>query len=210
MSDRRDLCTLDDVVARIPGYTAGEDDDIDALLADLITQESRDFVETCGREIISIDSDEPVTRTFDLDSSTIMRGKLPIGDAAAIATVELFDYDGSTSLGVIDPTLYVLLPRIRDDWEPYRRLWFPPRPLQTPLLLAPGRTLALTGAYGFPAVPTTVTRAVATLVVFRYLNDVAPAGTDLADAADRAEFNLAASLKVALDTRDRLRGAPFA
>jgi hypothetical protein len=50
-----------------------------------------------------------------------------------------------------------------------------------------------------------VRRAVATLVLMRYLNDTAAIGTALSDAANRAELNLAGSLKAALDTRDRFR-----
>jgi hypothetical protein len=203
----RALCALLDVTKRVPGYEPGDDETVDDILNDLIVQESRDFVETTGREIVAMSSGP---RVFDLTVSMIGRRSLPIGDAASITQVELFDYDGTTSLGVIASNLYVLQPRVRDDWQPIRRLWFPYRPVSAPVLLAPGRTLEITATWGFPAIPDTVRRAVATLVIFRYLNDAAAAGTVFADAANREDFNLGASLKVALDARDRLGPASFA
>lgn len=203
----RDLCTLDDVTKRTPGYSTGDDTETDATLSALITQESRDFVEACGREIVAMSSGP---RTFDLTTSMIERRQLRIGDAAAVAQVELFDYDDSTSLGVIDPSLYVLYPRVRDDWEPIRRIMFPYRPMSSALMLAPGRTLHVTATWGFPQIPDTVKFAVATFVIFRYINDVAGAGTQLAEAINRPDFNLAASLRAAMDVRDRLSRGPFA
>jgi hypothetical protein len=203
----RDLCTLDDVTKRTPGYDAGDDTNTDATLAALITQESRDFVEACGREIVAMSTG---VRTFDLTNANVARRQLRIGDAAAVSQVELFDYDDATSLGVIAPSQYVLLPRVRDDWEPIRRIAFPYRPMSAALMLAPGRTLHLSGTWGFPLIPDTVKFAVATFVIFRYINDVAGAGTQLSDAINRPEFNLAASLRAAMDVRDRLSSGPFA
>lgn len=202
----RALCSLLDVCQRAPGYTAGDDPEIDETLNDLIVQESRDFVEATGREVVAMATGP---RTFDLTASNLTRRKIRVGDAATVSAVQLFDYDGTTSLGVIAANLYVLEPRIRDDWQPIRRIWFPYRPGNS-ILLAPGRTLVVTGTWGFPAIPDTVKRAVATLVIARYLTDTAEAGTAFSDAVNRAGFNFAGSIRAALDVRDRLSTPPFA
>lgn len=207
LPDPRSLCTLADVIQRVPGYDLGDDQDTDEALAALIIAESRDFMEVTGREITSMGDDDP--RIADLTASICQRRQMPIWDATTVTQIELFDFDGITSLGVIDPSLYILEPRVKEDWKPYNRLRFPYRPMST-LLLAPGRTIALTGTWGFPMIPATVTRAVATFVINRYLNDTAATGTAFADAANQAEYNLGSALRVAFDVRQRLMDAPFA
>jgi len=201
----RALCSLLDVIGRVPGYEAGDDNEIDDILSELILRESRDFVEVTGREIVAMSTG---VRVFDLTRSNLARRTVRIGDAAAVSQVELFDYDEATSLGVIASNLYVLEPRVRDDWQPIRRIRFPHRP-GSAILLAPGRTLKVTATWGFPAIPQTVRTAVASLVIWRYVNDVAAEGTSFADAVNRVEFNFAQSLRVALDVRDRLAGPTF-
>lgn len=219
MADRRDLCTLADIAERTPGYEIGDDQATDAALADFITKESRDFMEVTRREITSItdDGEDGSTRTFDVDWIVVEERELLIGDCAEVTDVVLKGQDG-TVLQTLDSTAWVLLPRVREDWEPVTSLLFPAFvtepaffsspaahngpsvPAESPLLLC-----EVTGTWGFPSVPDTVKRAVAVIVLLRYLNDAASVGTKLADAADRAELNLAGSLKAALDTRDRFR-----
>jgi|SRR5579862_17869 len=214
MADRRDLCTLDDIAERTPGYEIGDDDATDAALADFITTESRDFMEVTHREFTSI-TDGPSTRVFDIDWIVVEERELLIGDAAAVTDVVLKGQDG-TLLQTLDSSGWVELPRVREDWEPITSLSFPPLvsnpaffswpatqwgpfvPDENPRLLC-----EVTGTWGFPEVPKTVKRAVAVLVLLRYLNDVASVGTKLADAIDRTELNLAGGLKASLDTRDR-------
>jgi hypothetical protein len=214
--DRRDLCTLADIAERTPGYEIGDDDATDDALADFITKESRDFMEVTRREFTSI-GENPSTRTFDVDWIVVEDRELLIGDAAAITGVVLKGQDG-TVLQTLDESGWVLLPRVREDWEPVTSLYFPPLvtspaffswpavqfgpyvPIESPRLYC-----EVTGTWGFPAIPDTVKRAVAVIVLLRYLNDAASVGTKLADAADRAELNLAGSLRAAFDTRDRFR-----
>jgi len=203
------LCTLLDVAKRVPGYSIGEDGELDEILSDLIIQESADLEETTGREIAATDAG--VTRVFDLTPAIVSRRTLPVGDLTTATKVELFDYDETTSLGIIDPGLYVFTPRVRPrPWRPYTRLTFPYRPTGGPILLAPGRVVKITGTWGFPEIPTTIARAVAVFTIFRYLNDVAASGTPFAELASQEDVNLAASLRAALDARDRLRRGPFA
>lgn len=216
MADPRDLCTIDDVAERVPGYTIGDDPATDATLADFVTIESRDFMEEARREITPI-RPGPETRVFDVDWIVVEERDLLIGDANDVTAVVLKGQDG-TVLQTLDSSAWIDMPRVREDWEPITSIYFPPLvndpvffawpattwgphvPIESPRLVC-----EVTGRWGFPSVPLTVKRAVATLVLVRYLNDAAAVGTDLADAADRAELNLAGALKAALDTRDRFR-----
>jgi hypothetical protein len=195
------LCTLNDVILRVPGYDPGDEADTDAALNDFIVTESADFIETTGREILPKNAD--AFRIFELTATRVRRRSLPIGDVADVTQLELLDYDESTVLDTIDPSLYVLRPRDRAAWEPFRRLTFPYRPGSS-LLLAPGRTLKLTGTFGFPAIPATVRRSIATFVVVRYLNDSASAGTKFAELANQEDVDLGPAIRVALETRRRL------
>jgi hypothetical protein len=211
------LCTLDDVVERTPGYTAGDDTDVDAVLNELIIEESQDFLEVTGREIIAANDD--AVRVFELDWFVAEERELLIGDAATVTAVDFKQQDG-TLVQTLDASAWVKMPRVRKAWQPITSLAFPAGVASPAVLPHRGRNILgggslgdlhelaeVTGTWGYPAIPDTVKRAVATFVLFRYLNDVASAGTQLADLANKPEFNLAASLRVALDTRDRMRVA---
>jgi len=216
-TDPRDLCTIADVVERVPGYDVGQDTDVDATLQDFVTIESRDFLEATRREITPITPGPDITRVFDVDWIVAEERELMIGDAADTTAVVFKGQDG-TVLQTLDSSGWVELPRIREDWEPVTSLYFPPL-VNDPAFFAfpavqwgpyvpdenPRLICEVTGTWGFPEIPKTVTRAVATLVLARYLNDAAAVGTALADASDRAELNLAGSLKAAFDVRDRFR-----
>lgn len=195
----RDLCTLRDVFRLVPGFDPDDADNADIIetCANLISSESVSIMRETGREVVAIPASDP--RTFDLTHSICSRRSIPIGDAAAITQVELFDYDGTTSLGVVDPNLYILQPRVRETWQPYTRLRFPYRPTAVPLLLAPGRTLVLTGTWGFPTIPLDLRQACAKRVLLRYVADSANSGTRLADAIDDT-FSIGALLQSARDT----------
>lgn len=198
-----DLCRLADVVARVPGYNVGDDEQIDAVLAGLITQESRDFVETTHREILAKNTVNP--RVFEIDWIDVEDREVFIGDAAAVTGVVLQLQDGTvmqtlaSEAWVEDPR-----PQEREDWEPITSLRFPTR-VPNAALIAETMLVEVTGTWGFPKIPDTVRRAVATLVIFRYVSDVASAGTAFADAANQPEFDMAGALRVALNTRDRLK-----
>lgn len=197
----RALCTLIDVCKRLPGYEPGSDGEIDDILNDLIVQESRDFIDETKREITSRGDED--ARLFDLDYQSYYLRELWIGDNATVTAVELLEQDG-TLIQELDETAWTLLPRNREDWQPVHALAFPTR-VPAPATLRCSQVVSITGTWGFPAIPDTVRRAVATFVIFRYLNDVAVSGTRFAEFANTEEFNMSGSLRVALDVRSRLR-----
>lgn len=203
----RDLCSLTDVCALVPGYNAGDDTDTDSLLQTLITEQSRDVMERCGREVTPVTSGSSA-RLFDIDNAFLRRRKLKIGDAATVTAVELQDFQGNTTQ-TLASTDYTLLPRVREDWQPYGAVWFiPTTPALWPTFWGGGWPISygvvkVTGTWGFPNIPTTLREATARLVIVRYLNDVTSLGTQFANAADRNEFNVAASIRTALDAIDR-------
>lgn len=202
----RDLCTIADVKRYIPGYV--ENDDTEATLQALVTAESRSIHGQTSREFVAIAGANP--RIFDLPAATCVRRRLRIGDAAQVTSLELFDVDGSTSLGVVDASLYVLEPRIREEWEPHRLIAFPHRPGSVgPVQLAPGRSLHVTGTWGFPEIPPDIREACAKLVVVRYFADTAQAGTDLSDAIDPT-FNVGGLLRSALEAVESYSDPGFA
>lgn len=205
----RDLCTLADVYGYIPGFDPADPDNADtvAKLAALITSRSRSIHQDTSREFVAIAGTNP--RTFDLTAAIVQRRQMRIGDAVTISQVELFDYDGVTSLGIVEPSLYTPYPRVREEWEPIVRLKFPYRPSSSPLLLAPGRTLELTATWGFPSIPTDIREACAALVITTSLTDVAQAGTDLSDAVDPT-LNISGLIRNSLDTIQSYNAGGFA
>lgn len=197
----RDLCALADVVKLVPGYTAGSDTNTDAVLNELITEQSRDAMERCGREFKAVEASQPATRSFDFDETTWRRRKVWLGDVASVTSIATVDQQGN-AVETITSSNYVMLPRVREDWQPYYGVWFPPRS-STPANIYPGYVMNVSATWGFQSVPTTVKDAVARLVVVRYLNDVTFQGTQFSEAADRAAFNIAGSIRQALDALDR-------
>jgi hypothetical protein len=209
----RDLCTLRDVFRLVPGFDpddtdseGGDNSEIVETIANLIPAESQSIYKETGREFVAIAGADP--RTFDLTPSICRRRTMPIGDAADITTLELFDFDGVTSLGVVAPNLYVLEPRTREDWRPITRLRFPYRP-GTVLRIAPGRTLEITATWGFPLIPADLRQACAKRVLLRYVADSANAGTRLADALDDT-FNFGALLRSSKDVVKSYKAGAFA
>lgn len=175
----RDLCTLADVVKYAPGYRADDDTNGDQLLETLqalissesVTQLSR------GREFVAIADADP--RVFDLAVTHLRRRRLRIGDATVITTVTVVD-DGGATVETVAEGDWVGLPRVRQEWEPIRTLWFPPSS-SSPAQLGCGWTVEVAATWGFPAVPVNVREAVAKLVLVRYVTEVAPDGTSFAE-----------------------------
>jgi hypothetical protein len=206
----RDLCTLTDVCKLVPGYTAGTDTGTDATLNELITEQSRDAMEACGREFTPVEATQPALRAFDITETVYRTRKLRIGDMAAAPTsLDLYNVDGTLAQSLTSSS-YVLLPRVREDWQPYSTVWFRWDASVAATLWGMdgwwrggGLEARINATWGFPSVPTTVKDAVARLVIVRYLNDAASVGTQFADAADRVSFNIAGSVRQALDALDR-------
>lgn len=201
MSDL-DLCSLEDVLAFAPGYTEGDEPETDVALGMLIGEQSRDFSEYTHRQLAKGDPGEE--RTFELGSWECDQRRLLIDDAAQITAITLTDEAGTT-LQALDPTAWVTRPRVRQEWEPIVELTFP-RYIPLVAWLRPCTLAVITATWGFPAIPVTASKAVARLVLYRYLADVANQGTQFADAAmANGAANPAASRANALDVRDRFR-----
>jgi hypothetical protein len=190
----RDLCTLADVIRYAPGYNPDDDSSGDqtlAVLQALVSEESVTQLNR-GREFVPIDDADP--RVFDLTETHLRRRKLRIGDASEIDTVTVIDQLGST-VETVEEGDWVGLPRIRQEWEPIRTLWFPPSS-GSPAQLGCGYTVSVSASWGFPAVPANVQQAVAKLVIVHYVTEAAHDGTafsdqlrdvNLADLLDSAE-----------------------
>ncbi len=207
--DTRAFCTIADVCKLVPGYSPGDDPGTDQTLNELISEQSRDAMESCGREFVAIESVQPATRSFDIDDTVARTRRLRIGDMADAPTaMALYRADG-TLVQTLTSSSYVMLPRVREDWQPYSTVWFRPD-VSNPAAVwgfdgwcAGGLVAQITATWGFQSVPRTVKDAVARLVIVRYLNDAASVGTQFAEAADRVAFNIAGSVRQALDALDR-------
>lgn len=182
----RELCVLADVTSYAPGYVT--DATTDALLNRLITAESRTWHEDTGREFSAI-APAVNTRRFDLGSYREESRKVRIGDASTVSTVKIIAADQTTEVATVSSANYVLLERVREEWQPITALWFPPSS-PSPATFVWDNVLEVTGTWGFPAIPADVKEGVAAMVIFRYMNDVTTAGTRFAEAL--AELNLGA------------------
>lgn len=201
----RELCTLADVTALVPGYTT--DVDTDALLNALITSESRTFHADTGREFSAI-TPAVDPRLFDISSRDVRARIIPIGDCTTVTTVAIEDQQGNT-LETVASGDYILAPRIREEWEPVQELYFP-KASATPATLSSDYVLSVTGTWGFPAVPADVVQAVAKLVLVRYVADAAPAGSALADALNEQSFDAGVAFASAQDVIRNYQPATFA
>jgi hypothetical protein len=206
----RDLCTLADVALLVPGYASGDDADTDLILAELITETSRSAMEQISRREFKPITVGSATRIFDMTESQYRLRKLPIGDAATITTVAMLDNTEAVSQTLTVTTDYVLLPRVREDWQPYGTIWFVGYARfgwpsnygwRSPFSVS----VSVTGTWGFPLIPTTVKDAVARLVIIEYVNDVAASGTVFAELLNRQEINLGAWFRRAMDTLESYR-----
>lgn len=174
----RALCELEDVTAYAPGYT--NEPETDTTLNQMILAESFDIMRETGREMKAIfPAADP--RRFDLGSYAVSSRYLRIGDAAAISAVSLYDIDNATLVTTLPSSAYVLEPKVRAEWEPIRGLYFPFSAAGAPTFLI-GQVLQVTGTWGWPAIPADLREACARIVLFRYVQDAAAAGTTFAEA----------------------------
>jgi hypothetical protein len=201
----REICQLADVTQLVPGYST--DAQTDALLNALITAESRTAHDLAGREFVVIAG--ATTRRYDLTGWNVITRRVRVGDMTTVTTVKLIAADQATELETVAAADRVSLPRVREEWQPIRQLWFPPASA-TPAQIACGRLLEITGTWGFPAIPADLEMAVAKMVLVRYINDAANAGTALADAVNEIGFDAASAFASARDVIRSYSDAPFA
>lgn len=168
----RDLCALSDVTRYAPGYdsTTDEDaDDLNDILLSLIAAESEDWHDITGREFVAVTGNN--TRLFDLATHHARSRRVRIGDCADVTTVRILTQAGDV-IETVAADDRVEWPRNRADYHPITALWFPPAST-TPAAIASGRTLEVTGTWGFPSIPASVREAVAGMVLVRYVQAVA-------------------------------------
>lgn len=201
--DSRVLCSRADVIRLVPGYA--DDPNTDTVIDDLIQAESQTWMTDTGRELVPIAA-APSARLFDIDCAAARVRTVRIGDANAISAVEIQDQTGNT-LETVTSGGYVQMPRVRQAWEPTIALWFPPAasPAAT---VSDGYVVEVTGTWGFPAVPEDVRLAVARMALVRYVADVAPRGSRLADAVNEQGFDIAMAFASAQSVK-RAYSAPM-
>lgn len=166
----RDLCTLEELKARLTSYQEPADAETraqaDALLSDIIGAVSERIMSTCGRELVSnLDTgttgndDWPLppveTRTFTLDINPAIPGGgraafVKVGDMREAPTAILLGARWTSSTWALDmaanPPLYYAEPEPRKPWMPIRRL----RLLGG---LREAWSVTVTSRWGFPEVP---------------------------------------------------------
>ncbi len=183
--DSRVLCARPDVIRLVPGYS--DDPNTDGVLEDLIQAESQTWLTDTGRELVPVAAASSA-RQFDITWQDFLARKVYIGDANAITLVTVNDQNGTLSETVASPAR-VSFPRTRQPWEPITALYFPALATSASTL-TPGNVLEVTATWGFPAVPDDVRVAVAKMVLVRYVADVAPSGSSLADALNQQGFDV--------------------
>lgn len=196
-----DLCTVADVTSYVPGYVS--EALTDAVLARLVTSESESVIRESGRELKTF-RDQPETRSFLLDTVAVNCRILHIGDLADAGdtdiTVELLDANEANPV-TVDRIDYRPLYRLRrqptEVWEPITAIEL----LRGAGTLTIGRTILVTGNWGFPMVPSFIREATAKRVILRYVSDVASSGTTFADSIDNLNLaGLFASARDAVQT----------
>lgn len=200
----RDLCTLADVTQFVPGYVS--DAETDAVLATLITSESRSAHDMAGREFVTIAGS--VDRLFDLDYRSARSRIVGVGDMTTVTTVTVEDIQGAT-VDTVSSADYVELPRNREEWEPIVELWFPKGAADAAPMSSVG-VLRVVGVWGFPSIPSDVVVAVAKLVLVRYVADAASAGSALSDAVNELGFDAGSAFASAMDVLHSYRPSVFA
>jgi hypothetical protein len=121
-----------------------------------------------GREFKPITAGPGVVRLFDVDSLSVNRRQVFVGDLASAPTlIRILDKDGVAQATVASGD-YSLYPRIREAWEPIQRIRFSSDVTQ----LAYESVVEVTGTWGFPAVPGNLRQATLDAVAYILDRDV--------------------------------------
>jgi hypothetical protein len=146
----------------------GQDLDLVRVINDI----SNRFYEEADQREFKVIGSNPQTRTFDVSVHDAYCHAVEIDDLAAVSTastaVQILHYDWTTVVETVASTDFTLYPRVRDNWEPYRKIQF--RYTVAPLYV--GYRVAVTGTWGFPAVPGTVRQAILDAVASTMDRDV--------------------------------------
>ena len=153
----RALCTVAEVKDAAEIDPASKDQD-DRIIRLINAASSRIHV-VAGREFKAVGTN-PQTRSFDVTAAVAGKRELWVGDLASFTAVTTKRDDGTTVESVATSKI-VTVPRVREEWQPIRRLKFLSGPA-----LAVGYVVEVTGNFGFPAVPETVKQDAIDTVVF--------------------------------------------
>lgn len=178
----RDLCTIEDVLRYVPGYTESQDTLTDNTLRALISAESHEIMRLTDQEFVAFGTN-PQTRMFDVSDIDTDRRVLPVGAMASAPTsVATATVDG-TAVETVDAAAVIALPRVRAPWQAVTELWFPTG-AALPASMSEGYVMSVTGDFGYPSIPPDIREATAKRVILRYLTSVSERGTVLARAAE--------------------------
>lgn len=188
-----DLCALADVYRYAPGFDPDNAENATTVdqLANLITGQSVDIIETTNREFTAIAGLNP--RSFDVRPWHIRLRRLPIGFAASISTIS--QYRNGTLVNAIAAADVIEEPRNRQAWQPITDLHFPTLS-NSPVLLQEEDVFVVDATWGYPSIPADIREACAKLVIVRYLTDTAAAGTAFSDSISE-DINVGGILKSA-------------
>lgn len=151
------LAEVADVKAEMEDDTARASDVLIQRLLEAASQAIRRFPPCAGREFTVLGTN-PQTRDIDVDpwACSARTVGIPIGDLASAPTaVVVQDAYGATVSTLTVATDIVLLPLVREPWEPITRLRLRP----TVAALSDSYRLVVTGTWGFPAIPEDVRHA---------------------------------------------------
>lgn len=152
----RALCTVEDVKDDLGDDLAIAN--LDNAIIRRINAASDLIADRAGREFVGPAAAE--TRRFDLASHRrLATRELRLGDVQDVTAVVLEDEDGDVVQALASGE-WTLLPRVRRrPWEPYTRLRF-----HDSVGLSDSLVAAVTGTWGFPAIPEAIVQATITQV----------------------------------------------
>jgi hypothetical protein len=161
----RALCTVE-AVKEAFGHDAIDDTGNDDLWIRLINARS-DWIHRRAKREFKVAGTNPQTRVFDVDRYVVDERELPVGDLATMITVTIKQADG-TLVENADTAKIVVLPRIREEWQPVDTLRFLSG-VTGAASLAHGYVVEVHGNYGFAAVPKEIEDYAIASVIERFI-----------------------------------------
>jgi len=169
----------------------------DLELARIINDVSDRLHQEAEREF-KANGTNPATRTFEVPEIglrrpryidgdyvgdlNINRRRVAIGDLTSFTAVQILDTDWTTVLASPATNLVTGRPMVRKPWEPITELEFHP----TVITLSAGMRIAVTGTWGFPAVPGNIRQAALDAIAAIYDRDVEHYRQDLSETGQSA------------------------
>jgi hypothetical protein len=148
-------------------------------LTDLINSASETIYGVSGGREFKPNVAGSATRYFDIDnwSTNFWTRTIRISDYSAVSAVTITDEAG-TLLFTLSASDYILLPRTKKPWQPYKYLRIA-KLSSARTQLIDGNVLTITGTWGFPSVPEDIHHACMDAVAYMRDRDVEHARQDL-------------------------------